>query len=62
MAADGAVGADLEFGPAEFVFDLFVALLDPKPQAVEADDQVVFSGNVAGSVVATIRRQGESGP
>src|SRR5262249_38140482 len=38
VAADGAVGADLEVGPAEFVLDLLVALLDPRPQAVEADD------------------------
>lgn len=38
MAADGAVGADLEVGPSQFVFDLLAALLDPGPQAVEADD------------------------
>lgn len=38
VAADGAVGADLEVGPAEFVLDLLVALLDPRPQSVEADD------------------------
>jgi hypothetical protein len=29
VAADGGVRADLEVGPAQFVFDLFVALLDP---------------------------------
>jgi hypothetical protein len=28
----------LEVGPAEFVFDLFVALLDPVPDPVEAYD------------------------
>src|SRR5262245_61679924 len=38
VAADGAVGADLEVGPAEFVLDLLVALFDPGPQSVEADD------------------------
>ena len=38
VAADGAGRADLEVGPAEFVLDLFVALLDSRPQAVEADD------------------------
>jgi len=38
MAADRGVGADLEVGPAEFVFDLFVALLDPVPDPVEAHD------------------------
>lgn len=38
VAANGAVGADLEVCPAGFVLDLFVALLDPRPQAVETDD------------------------
>jgi hypothetical protein len=38
VAADGAVGANLEVGSAEFVLDLLVALLEPWPQAVEADD------------------------
>lgn len=35
MAADGGVGADLKVGSAEFVLDLFVALLDPVPQPVD---------------------------
>ena len=34
VAADGDVGADLEVGPAELVLDLFVALLDPVPDAI----------------------------
>jgi hypothetical protein len=38
VAADCAVGADLEVGPAEFVLDLPVALLDPRPQTVETDN------------------------
>ncbi len=46
VAADGAVRADLEVGPAEFVLDLFVALLDPWPQAVEADDLGEFGRRV----------------
>jgi len=29
LAADGEIGADLETDTAEFVFDLFVGLLDP---------------------------------
>jgi hypothetical protein len=36
--ADGGVGADLEVGPAQLVFDLFVALLDPVPDAVDPGD------------------------
>src|SRR6266705_7179936 len=35
VAADGDVGADLEVGPAQFVLDLFVALLDPVADAVD---------------------------
>ena len=38
MAADGTVGADLEVGPAEFILNLLVALLDPVPQPVEPHD------------------------
>jgi hypothetical protein len=36
VAADGPIGADLEVGPAEFAFDLLVALLDPGTQPVQA--------------------------
>src|SRR5213078_5315991 len=36
VAADREVGADLEVGPAQLVFDLLVALLDPVAQAVAA--------------------------
>src|SRR5215471_13775980 len=38
VAADGGVGADLEVGPAELVFDLFVALPGPVPDAVDPHD------------------------
>jgi hypothetical protein len=38
VALNGGIGADLEVGPAEFVLDLFVALLDPVPQPVDPDD------------------------
>jgi len=38
MAADPQVRAGLEVGPAEFVFDLFVALLDPVPQTIDPHD------------------------
>jgi hypothetical protein len=38
VAADGDVGADLEVGPAQLVFDLFAALLDPVPDAVDRHD------------------------
>jgi hypothetical protein len=48
VAADRDIGADLEVGPAEFVLDLLVALLDPVPQAVEADE----FGQVGGLVGA----------
>ncbi len=36
VPADGAVAADLEVGPAQFVFDLLVALLHPVAQPVQA--------------------------
>ena len=72
MAADGSVGADLEVGPAEFVLDLFVALLDPVPQPVDPHDlgevggQVgrvgdargVGSGQTGGQIPGCLRRQG----
>jgi hypothetical protein len=35
VAADGGIGADLEVGPAQFVLDLLVALLDPVADAVD---------------------------
>src|SRR5262249_55942087 len=38
VAADRDIGADLEVGPAQLVFDLFVALLDPVPDAVDPHD------------------------
>src|SRR5207302_7552797 len=38
VAADREIGADLEVGPAQLVFDLLVALLDPVPDAVDPGD------------------------
>lgn len=72
VTADGAVGADLEVGPAKFVLDLLVTLLNPWPQAVEADDLgevgrwvragggvgCVGVGQVGGQVPGGLLRQG----
>lgn len=56
VATDGTGGADLEVGPAQFVLDLLVALLDPRPQAVETDDFGEVGGRVrAGGGVGCIR-------
>lgn len=57
MATDRGRGADLEGGPAEFVFDLFVALLDPMPDAVESRDFGQVGGLVgrAGGVMRSAR-------
>jgi hypothetical protein len=38
VPANGPVVSDLEVGPAEFAFDLLVALLDPIAQPVQAHD------------------------
>ena len=38
VAADRGIGTDLEVGPAQLVLDLFVALLDPVADRVEARD------------------------
>src|SRR5215831_12488003 len=46
VAADRGVGADLEVGPAELVFDLFVALPGPVPDAVDPHDLGQGSGRV----------------
>ena len=58
VATDGQVGADLEVGPAEFVLDLFVALFDPVPQPVQAQQFGQVGGWVwcvaaAGGIVRT---------
>jgi len=58
VAADRGRGADLEVGPAQFVLDLFVALLDPVPDPVEPHDLGQISrlvqpiGGVVGAVGA----------
>ncbi|WP_406733101.1 transposase [Streptomyces sp. NBC_01794] len=51
------VGADLEVGPAEFVLDLFVALLDPVPDAVDPH----YFGQV-GCRVRAVRLPWSAGP
>jgi hypothetical protein len=38
VTADRGGGTDLEVGPAEFVLDLLVALLDPVPDPVKPHD------------------------
>ena len=38
MAANGAILADHEIGPAQFVLHLLVALFDPVAQAIEPYD------------------------
>jgi hypothetical protein len=48
MAADRDVGPDLEVGPAQLVFDLFVALPGPVPDAVDPG----YLGQVCGRVGA----------
>lgn len=52
MVADRDVGAGLEVGPAEFVLDLLVALLDPVPQPVEP----YHFGEISGWVAAVCSR------
>lgn len=37
MPPDGEVGADLILGPAQGLFHLFIALLDPHTEPVEPD-------------------------
>src|ERR1019366_448370 len=72
VAADGGVGADLEVGPAQLVLDLFVALLDPVPDAVDPGDlgqvrrrvnagglaRAAWPGQVGGQVPGGLVRQG----
>ncbi len=38
VAPDGKIGPHLVLGPAQGLFDLFVALFDPDTQAIEPDD------------------------
>src|SRR5207248_10717324 len=52
VAADREVGADLEVGPAELVFDLLVALLDPVPDAVDPHDLGQVCGRVRAAGLA----------
>jgi hypothetical protein len=46
VTADRDVGAYLEVSPAQLVFDLFVALLDPVPDPVDPDDLSQMRGRV----------------
>jgi len=45
MAMDRGVGADLEVGPAELVFGLFVALFNPVPDAVDPQAFTCFGSH-----------------
>ncbi len=52
MAADSGNGADLEVGPAEFVLDLLVALLDLVSQPVEPYHLGEIGGRVPAALLA----------
>jgi hypothetical protein len=52
VAADRDIGADLEVGPAQLVFDLLVALLDPVAGRVEAHDLGQAGGRVRTGLAA----------
>src|SRR5262249_57208802 len=56
VAADRGVGADLEVGPAQLVFDLFVALLDPVADRVDAHDLGQARGRVGAVRLARAAR------
>src|SRR5262249_42019560 len=72
VAAHRGIGADLEVGPAQLVFELFVALLDPVPDAVDPHDlgqarrrvrafglaRAAGAGPVRGGVPGGLVRQG----
>src|SRR5205823_4878414 len=61
VAADRGVGADLEVGPAELVFDLFVTLFDPVPDAVDAHDLGEVCGRVGAFGLARPAGAGQAG-
>src|SRR5262249_43349491 len=61
VAADGGVGADLEVGPAELVFDLFVALPGPVPDAVDPHDLGQGSGRVRAAGLTRAAGAGRGG-
>jgi hypothetical protein len=61
VAADGGVGADLEVGPAEFVLDLLVALLDPVADAVDPRDLGQSGGRVRAVCLAGTAGPGQVG-
>ena len=53
MAANGAILADHEIGPAQFVLHLLVALFDPVVQAIEPHDfgrESLFARQIGGQV------------
>src|SRR5690349_25027263 len=61
VAADGGVGADLEVGPAQLVFDLLVALLDPVPDPVAPGDLGQAGGRVRAALLARAAGAGPVG-
>src|SRR5215510_127764 len=61
VAADRGVGADLEIGPAQLVFDLLVALLDPVPDPVDPGDLGQAGGRVIAVSFARAAGAGQAG-
>ncbi|MDX2939634.1 hypothetical protein [Streptomyces ipomoeae] len=51
----------MEVGPAQFVLDLLVALLGPRPQSVEADDLGEVGRRVRAGGCALVAAWGASG-
>jgi hypothetical protein len=58
VAADRGAGADLEVGPAQLVFDLFVALLDPVPDPVHPHHLGQARGRVRAASLAWAAGEG----
>src|SRR6266496_4614026 len=61
VAADRGVGADLEVRPAQLVFDLFAALLDPVPDPVDPHDLGQVRGRVRAVRLARAAGAGQVG-
>src|SRR5215467_1851104 len=59
VAADREVGADLEIGPAQLVFDLLVALLYPVADRVQAHDLGQAGGRVRAAGLARAAGPGQ---
>src|SRR5213596_806066 len=61
VAADREIGADLEVGPAQLVFDLLVALLDPVADRVQAHDLGQAGSRMIAVCLARAARAGQVG-